>query len=194
MSSGGFTAHWKRKRAEALGAFALLTCATTMTGCAATGHQGYEADDALDPNADFAVFLARVDGMDYVRTPQSCMDAEREERSDDTIFLCWHSIYDLRLTPLEHVAGRPALETYTFRISQHAQYRDGVVLLVYVKRASNGTWFVRDRTLADVRGCLTSDAANDAEIVEEKRSEWSLEEVDEHDQLCFSRLLPTSGY
>lgn len=153
-----------------------------------------EANGALDPDADFAIFLGRVDGMDYVGTPQSCVDAQQEERPDNTMFLCWHGIYDLRLSPLDHVAGRPTLETYTFRVSQHAQYREGVVLLVYVKRAANGAWFVRDRTLADVRACLSSDAADDAEIIEEKRSEWSLEDVDEYDQLCFSRLLPTNGY
>ena len=169
---------FKHSGARAVAAFALLFCLAGLSGCA-TLSGGDERQSALDPEADFAIYTARIDRMEYVGAPP-CPDG----------YICMSGLYDLQLTPLEMIAGNPNLGRQTYRVLQHSAYIRNITLLVHAKRDEAGLWSLTDRSIIYAEACLDSADDTIADVLEGTDSEWDSDyDEEEEDLVCFTRLL-----
>lgn len=158
--------------------FTLLFCSLSIASCATTDDD-WQPVSALSPDADFAVYIARIDSMNYVGSPPCPKN-----------HICMNSFFDLQLTPDEVIAGNPDIGTQTYRVIQHSPFRDGLALMVHAKREQGGKWALVQRRIVSVAGCLDSDLTRALEAIENSDSDWNAEEGEEG-QTCLSRLLQT---
>ncbi len=165
-----------RKRAGVLSTLALLLGAIVLQGCATLNENSTVG--ALDAQADYSIFMARIDQMKFTGSPE-CPDG----------YICMNSLYDLRLTPVEYIAGNPNVGARTYAISQHSAYRRGILLAVHAKRDSKGEWALVDRSLIRVETCLSDEAVESVEVLKPSTSNWDAVEDEEAEQVCFNRIL-----
>lgn len=171
------TLNLSKLRAEAFGAFALLLGLLALSACATTGQSEPSRPSAFDPNADYSIFMARIESMKFTGLPE-CPEG----------YICMNSFYDLRLTPIEYLAGNNTIGTHTYAISQHSAYRRGLILLVHAKRDGEGLWQLVDRTTVSLEACLGDDAIEGAKAINAGTSIWDTTENEETEEVCFNRI------
>ncbi len=163
-----------QKRVRAWFALALFSLCMPLSGCATTTD---EEVSAFSPNADFAIYLARVEKQKFM----GLLDCPEG-------YICMSSIYDLSLDPVELIAGNPRIGKQTFRVAQHTAYRSNLLLMVHAKRGKDGAWELLDRRSVDLAACLGQNASEDAEILEDADSDWYIDKDLVEEEVCLRRL------
>lgn len=163
----------KQFRAKAFDAFALLFGAQIIGGCVAGGD---DRPSPLVPDADFAIYTARIDGMHLIGLPD-CPENH----------ICLDAVFDLTITPVEIIAGNPRVGKQTFRIIKHSAYPNDVTLMIHAKREPDGKWSLLSRSIVDVSACLASSARDEAESLRDTNSDWRVW-GEEQGEVCLRRF------
>lgn len=132
------------------------------------------ADDPIEWDEDAtAVYTARVVAMEYVGSPPCPPD-----------HICMNSFYDLTLDPVQPLGNSPNIGRQTFRVIQHAQYIDDIVIVVSVQRDLAGKWHLIDWTLMEQRACFYDPRKELWDNFEDRDGDWDAEYKEETEQTC----------
>ena len=143
------------------------------------------ADDelsALDPDAGYAIYMASIDHMESRGTPE-CPKRR----------ICMDALFDLTLDPVEYISGNPKIGRQTFRIIQHSEYRSNIILMVHVRRDTEGDWRLIGRRAVKLSACLTPEAKADGRDLDETDSDWWVDDDRGGEEFCIARSLRSVG-
>lgn len=162
MSAYARIANMKYKRAGALGAFALLLASPAL----AQTPVEYDEDAA-------SIYYARVVTMEHVG-----------ELPCPPEHICMSSFFDLTLEPLEPIGNSPDIGTQTFRVIQHAQYIEGLVLVIVARRDMAGKWHLIDRTRMERRACFDDPSGDVEDNFDDPENDWYAEHDEDSQETC----------